>query len=125
MAHGQHDIIDNDNINSNAAIAQSKLNMSIASAAGSDPAGTTAQIQAANGLASFNNSQFDVVNGRASLKDNGTPLTKIAQIASDTVLGNSTASTAKRAGARGNLCPRSAGIQHHPHHHQNPQLRSG
>lgn len=86
----------NTDINANAAIAQSKLAMNIASALSSDPSGTTAQIQNANGLASFNDTQFDVVNGRVTIKDNGVALDRIAQIGNNTVLG-------RTGGSAGNI----------------------
>jgi len=49
-------------------------------------------IQAGTGVASFDNAQFTATNGWISLKSNGTPITRIEQIASKTVLGNETAS---------------------------------
>lgn len=82
-------IIVNADINSAAGISQSKLSMSIASALSADPSGTAAVIQAANGLASFNSSQFDVANGRATIKTNGVAFDRLAQLNSNFVLGNS------------------------------------
>jgi len=82
-------IIDNANINSAAAIAQSKLSMVTASTRAS-AAGIT---QADRGLASFNSAEFTVTNGWAELKTNGIELGKFAQIATDTVLGRSAAGT--------------------------------
>jgi len=81
--------LDNADINASAAIAQSKLAMTAASTRAS-AAGIS---QADRGLVSFNSAEFTLTNGWAELKTNGTALTKIAQIASDTVLGNSTGST--------------------------------
>jgi len=83
------DIIDNDNINSAAAIAQSKLSMVTATARAS-AAGIT---QADRGLASFNSAEFTLTNGWTELKTNGIELGKFAQIATDTVLGRSAAGT--------------------------------
>ena len=83
------DIIDNDNINSAAAIAQSKLSMVTASTRAA-AAGIT---QADRGLASFNSAEFTLTTGWVELKTNGVELGKFAQIATDTVLGRSAAGT--------------------------------
>ena len=82
-------IIDNANINSAAAIAQSKLAMVTASTRAS-AAGIT---QADRGLVSFNSAEFTLTDGWTSLKTNGIELGKFAQIATDTVLGRSAAGT--------------------------------
>lgn len=82
-------IIDND-VNASAAIAQSKLSMNEATTR-ANAVGIT---QAERGLSSFDSAQFDATNGWISLKNNGITLGKIAQIATDTVLGNSTAGNA-------------------------------
>jgi hypothetical protein len=71
------DIIDNDNINSAAAIAQSKLAM-VAASTRASPSGIT---QADRGLASFNSAEFTLTSGWAELKTNGIELGKFAQIA--------------------------------------------
>ena len=83
------DIIDNANINSAAAIAQSKLSMTAASTRASAASIT----QADRGLASFYSAEFTVTSGWAELKTNGIELGKFAQIATDTVLGRSAAGT--------------------------------
>jgi hypothetical protein len=83
------DIIDNANINSAAAIAQSKLSMVTASTRAA-AAGIT---QADRGLASFNSAEFTLTSGWVELKTNGIELGKFAQIATDTVLGRSAAGT--------------------------------
>ena len=83
------DIIDNDNINSAAAIAQSKLSMVTASTRAA-AAGIT---QADRGLASFNSAEFTLTTGWVELKTNGIELGRFAQIATDTVLGRSAAGT--------------------------------
>jgi hypothetical protein len=57
-------------------------------------ANATGIVQADRGLASFNDSQFTATNGWISLKENGTPITRLEQIATKTVLGNSTLGTA-------------------------------
>jgi hypothetical protein len=83
------DIIDNANINSAAAIVQSKLAMVTASTRAA-AAGIT---QADRGLASFNSAEFTLTSGWAELRTNGIAVGKLAQIATDTVLGRSAAGT--------------------------------
>jgi hypothetical protein len=78
------DTIINDDVKSNAAIAQSKLAMTAASTR----ANATGIAQADLGLASFDDSQFIATNGWITLKSNGTVITTLEQIASKTVLGN-------------------------------------
>ena len=80
----------NGDVNAAAAIAQSKLAMTAASTRAS-AAGIT---QADRGLASFNSADFDVTDGWVSVKGNSIVLGDIAQIATKTVLGNSTLGTA-------------------------------
>lgn len=87
-------VILNADINSTAGIVQSKLSMTIASAAASAPTGDSAAIQAASGLASFDSANFVISNGWVGIKPNGVALGEIQQIASDTVIGNSTGVTA-------------------------------
>jgi hypothetical protein len=84
----------NSDVNATADIVQSKLAMTIADDFPAAPTGTAAQIQARSGLASFNDSQFTATNGWISLKENGTVITRLQQIATGTVLGNSTLGTA-------------------------------
>lgn len=86
-------VITNTNISTSAAIEQSKLNLNAASTR-ANAVGIT---QADRGLASFNSSEFDISptnSGWVSLKTNGIALTRLPQIAADSVLGNSTGSTA-------------------------------
>jgi hypothetical protein len=80
----------NSDINSSAAIAQSKLNLNAATTR----ANATGITQADRGLASFDSSEFDVTNGWVTLKTNGIGLANLPQIGPDTVLGNSTLVTA-------------------------------
>lgn len=80
----------NDDVNAGAAIEQSKLSMVEASTR----VNAVGIAQADRGLASFDSAQFTATNGWITVKDNGLALSKIAQIAADTVLGNSTAGTA-------------------------------
>jgi hypothetical protein len=82
-------VILNVDVNASAAIAQSKLAMNAATTR----ANATGITQADRGLASFNDAEFTITNGWVTLKNNGTPLTSITQIPTDTVLGNSTAVT--------------------------------
>ena len=80
----------NSDVNANAAIAQSKLNMNAATTR-ANASGIT---QNERGLASFDSANFTATSGWISLKANGINLSDIQKISSDTVLGNSTASTA-------------------------------
>jgi len=90
-------VVNNAEVNAAAAIAQSKLNMTIATAQAAAPSGTAAVIQAASGLSSFSNADFDVTNGHVTLKANSVLLGDLAQLAPDTLIGNSTISTANAA----------------------------
>ena len=85
-------IIDAD-INSAAAIVQSKLLLTSATTR-ANAAGIT---QAEKGISSFDSAQFDVTDGWVTIKDNGVNLTDLPQIATKTVLGNSTLATANVA----------------------------
>ena len=82
-------VIDNANINSAAAINQSKLDLNSATTRAS-AVGIT---QADRGLASFDSVQFTATNGWLTIKDNGLVLSKLSQIANNTVLGYASAST--------------------------------
>jgi hypothetical protein len=90
-------VVNNAEVNAAAAIAQSKLNMTIATAQAAAPSGTAATIQAASGLSSFSNADFDVTNGHVTLKANSVLLGDLAQLAPDTLIGNSGVSTANAA----------------------------
>lgn len=89
----QPGVILNADINASAGIEQSKLSMTAASTRAS-AAGIT---QADRGLASFNSTEFTASDGWISLATNGTVITKLEQIATKTVLGNSGLSTANVA----------------------------
>ena len=91
--------INNGKVSASAAIAQSKLAMNIAGTLSGNPTGTSAQIQAASGLASFDSTVFNVTNGwvtfaNASSNSTGLNVNKISWIASGTVLANITGATA-------------------------------
>ena len=95
----QANAIDNSKVSSTAAIAQSKLALAIAGTSASSPTGTAAQIQAANGLASFNSNAFTVTNGWVEVKtatsaSTGITYGKIQYMSAGTLLGNRTGSTA-------------------------------
>lgn len=81
-------ILDAD-INSSAAITQSKLSM----VAASTRVNATGITQADRGLASFDDAQFTATDGWITVKNNGLTIDKIAQIAGKTVLGNSLSTT--------------------------------
>jgi hypothetical protein len=90
-------VVNNAEVNAAAAIVQSKLNMTIATAQAAAPSGTAAVIQAASGLSSFNNADFVVTNGHVTLKANSVQLGDLEQMAPDTLIGNSSISTANAA----------------------------
>jgi hypothetical protein len=83
----------NADVNASAAIDQSKLNMNAATTRGN----ATGITQADRGLASFDSNQFDATSGWISVKNNGILTSKIEQIGTKTVLGNSGLSTANVA----------------------------
>jgi len=83
-------VIINADVNASAAIAQSKLAMNAATTR----ANATGITQADRGLASFDSSVFDVTDGWVTVKPNGLVLPDLPQIATKTVLGNSTLGTA-------------------------------
>jgi hypothetical protein len=90
-------VVINADVNAAAAIDQSKLAMTIATAQAAAPSGAAAVIQAASGLSSFSNSDFDVTNGHVTLKANSVVLGDLAQLGPDTVIGNSGVVTANAA----------------------------
>jgi hypothetical protein len=90
-------VINNAEVSATAAIVQTKLAMTIATAQAAAPSGTAAAIQAASGVSSFSNSDFDVTNGHVTLKANSVLLGDLAQLAPDTLIGNSGVSTANAA----------------------------
>ena len=62
----------------------------MATSASAAPSGTAAQIQAASGLTSFDEVQFNVTAGWASIKDGGIAHSKISDVTTGTVLGRLT-----------------------------------
>ena len=82
-------------VNSRAEIVQSKLLMQIATAVGSSTSGLARDIQATNGLASFNSAVFTATNGWIDLKtatstSTGVQLNKITYLPAGTIPYNST-----------------------------------
>ena len=71
-------VIVNADINSDAAIEQSKLNLLLASARTGAPTGTAAAKQAASGLSSFDNTFFNTTDGYVSLPKASTLGTPVA-----------------------------------------------
>jgi hypothetical protein len=61
--------IENIDVNAAAAISQSKLNLQIAGVRGTAPSGSASDIQSANGIASFDSTRFELVNGWVQLLD--------------------------------------------------------
>ena len=90
-------VVNNAEISATAAIDQSKLAMTIATAQAAAPTGTAAVIQAASGVSSFSNLDFDVTNGFVTVKANSVLLGDLQQLAPDTLIGNSSISTANAA----------------------------
>ena len=90
----QPGVIINSDVNATAAIEQSKLSMTLATTRAAAPTGTAAVKQAASGLASFDSANFEITDGFVGIKANGVALGEIAQIGSDTVIGNSSGSNA-------------------------------
>lgn len=90
----QPDTIINADVNSSAAIVQSKLLLNLAIGAAGAPTGTAAAKQAASGLSSFDNSNFNVTDGWVSVKSGGIALGDIQNISAGSILGNLTGSAA-------------------------------
>jgi hypothetical protein len=84
----------NADVSSTAGIIQSKLNMSLATAAATAPIGTTAQKQAASGLSSFDSANFAVTDGWVGIKAGGVSLSEIQNIDANSVIGNLSSSAA-------------------------------
>jgi len=85
----------NADVNSSAAIAQSKLAMTKANTFDEDSAttgwsGSNPKSQADLGLAKFSDENFEVTEGYVRLKSNGVVLGEIQTLPADTVVGNST-----------------------------------
>lgn len=87
-------IVDAD-VNTNAAIQQSKLSMTISTTSASAPAaGNAAVIQAASGLASFDSANFEITRGWVGIKSQGVSYSEIANVDANSILGNLGASAA-------------------------------
>jgi hypothetical protein len=89
-AKWRNSLLKNANVATDAAIAQSKLALSDATADATAGAAT-------KGIASFSSANFDSSNGYVSVKVNGLALNRITQIGSGYVLGNKTIATANVA----------------------------
>lgn len=84
------DTIVNADVNTNAAIAQSKLNLNAATTR----ADATSITQADRGLASFDSANFEITNGWVGIKAGGVSLSEIQNITAGTILGNLTSGAA-------------------------------
>jgi hypothetical protein len=83
----------NSDVNNAAAIAQSKLAMTIAGTAAAAPTGTAAQKQAASGLASFDEANFEITDGFVGIKAGGVSYAELPTMVTDSVIGRNAAST--------------------------------
>ena len=88
------DTILNSDINSAAGIEQSKLDLQLAVTSALAPTGTPEDLQAASGVASFNDAEFTISNGWVTLKNNGVPKSALATVAAKSVLANNTLASA-------------------------------
>ena len=89
--------LDNNDIDTSAGIVQSKLNMSTSGTlandtSGSGPAG--AIVQADLGLAAFSSADFNSSSGFVTIKNNGVTLAQLAELPANTLIGNTTGSSA-------------------------------
>ena len=75
-------------IDDNADIIQSKLLLTLATPSATAPNGTSAEIQAANGISSFDNTFFTVTNGWVTIKNNSISYDKLQTIGARKLLGN-------------------------------------
>jgi len=94
----QDDSITNADVNSAAAISQSKLAMQKADTFGEANTttgwdGTASKVQADLGLAKFSDENFDTKEGFVRIKANGVVFAEIQQIPEDTVIGRSVSGT--------------------------------
>jgi hypothetical protein len=87
-------VLTNNNIDNNAGIVQSKLNLEIATTRATAPTGTAADIQAASGIASFDSANFEVTDGFVGIRAGGVSLGEIQNISAGSILGNLTGSAA-------------------------------
>jgi len=79
----------NSDISSIAGITQTKLSLNLATSRAAAPTGTAADKQAVSGLSSFDTAQFTVTDGFVTLKDGGITYSKLENVATASVLGNS------------------------------------
>lgn len=91
-ANIKNDSILNEDVNSNAAIAQSKLAMTKANTFDEDDAttgwsGTQAKTQSDLGLAKFSDENFETTDGYVRIKDNGIVFAELQDLTQDTVIG--------------------------------------
>jgi hypothetical protein len=80
--------------NSADAITQAKLALTLATTRAAAPTGTAQAKQAASGVASFNNGQFEITDGFVSVKTNGISASNIQALANDNLIANISGSTA-------------------------------
>ena len=83
----------NSDVNDTAQIDQSKLNMNIAQTGTAAPTGTAAQKQAASGLASFDEDNFEITDGFVGIRAGGVRYSELPTMVTDSVIGRSAAGT--------------------------------
>ena len=100
----------NPNITGGGTVKRTQGNIVVKDLADDDSYATN---QAKLGLSAFDGANFKVTRGHVELKDNGIPKSKLEQIASDTVLGNSTSAEANVAEVSfSTVVDEGQGIQH-------------
>jgi len=82
------EVIVNDDVAQDAAIAQSKLSMVLATTRNAAPTGSAGAIQAASGLASFDDDNFEITSGWVGIKAQGISYSEIVNVNANSILGN-------------------------------------
>lgn len=103
----------NSMVSATAAVGQSKLALNLATTSATAPTGTSAQKQAASGVASFDSANFTITDGWVGIKAGGIAKTEIENIGNGSVLANFTGSaTYPREVTAENVVDQGGGIKH-------------